>query len=101
MPIAELKAKLGEVVRGLDGRRALVITLNGKAAGVLMSPREFDRLTYERRFVALLRERLADADADAKAGRLLDGEEVFAELLAEADARVAAAKPAARRRTRR
>ena len=97
MPIAELKAKLGEVMRGLDARRPIVITLNGKAAGVLMSPREFDRLTYERRFVEVLRERLADADA----GPLLDGEEVFAELEAEADARIAASKPVARRSKRR
>lgn len=79
MPIAELKAKLGEVMRGLDARRPLVITLNGKAAGVLMSPREFDRLTYERRFVAMLRERLADAEA----GRVLTEEEVFDTLEAE------------------
>lgn len=79
MPIAELKAKLGEVVRGLGERRPLVITLNGKAAGVLMSPREFDRLTYERRFVAMVRAGLADAEA----GRVLTEAEVFDTLEAE------------------
>ncbi len=97
MPIAELKARFGEVVRELDARRPIVITLNGKAAGVLMSPREFDRLTYERRFVATMRERLADAEA----GPFLDGEQVFDELEAMADARIAASKPAAKRRKRR
>jgi prevent-host-death family protein len=79
MPIAELKARLGDVVRGLDDRRPLVITLNGKPAAVLMSPREFDRLTYHARFVAAVNEGLADVDA----GRTHDAEEVFDQLEAK------------------
>jgi prevent-host-death family protein len=77
MPIADLKANLSEVVRGLDARpRPLVITLNGKPAAVVMSPREFDRLTYHQRVVDAVNEGLADIEA----GRVYSDDEVFAEL---------------------
>lgn len=80
MPIAELKTNLSEVVRGLESRpRPLVITLNGKPAAVVMSPREFDRLTSQQRFVAAVGEGLADVEA----GRVYTDEEVFGELEAE------------------
>jgi prevent-host-death family protein len=79
IPIAELKAKLSEVVRGLDARpRPLVITLNGKPAAVVMSPREYDRLTYHARFVAAVNEGLADAEA----GRGISSDELRARLKA-------------------
>src|SRR4051812_37445860 len=80
MPIAELKANMSEVVRGLHERpRPLVITLNGKPAAVVMSPREYDQLAYRSRFVDAINEGLADA----RAGRVVDGDEAVAELLAE------------------
>ncbi len=89
IPIAELKAKLSEVVRGLDARpRPLVITLNGKPAAVVMSPREYDRLTYHQRFVASVNEGLADAEA----GRWITGDEMRARL------KVRYGQPAARKR---
>jgi len=73
IPIAELKAHLSEVVRGLDERgRPLVITLNGKPAAVVMSPREFDRLSYRERFLEAVHEGLADASA----GRSISDEEL-------------------------
>jgi prevent-host-death family protein len=60
VPIAELKAKLSEVVRGLDARaRPLVVTLNGKPAAVVMSPR-----------------------ADAAAGNVSTSDEVLARMRA-------------------
>lgn len=79
-PIAELKANLSEIVRGLEERpRPLVITLNGKPAAVGMSPREFDRLTYERKFIGAI----ADGLADDAAGDVYTDDEVFGELEAE------------------
>ncbi len=79
IPIAELKAKLSEVVRGLDARpRPLVITLNGKPAAVVMSPREYDRLTYHQRFIAAVNEGLADESA----GRFYTTDEVRARMKA-------------------
>jgi len=80
IPIAELKANMSEIVRGLDERpRPLVVTLNGKPAAVVMSPREYDLLSYRGRFV----EAVTDGLADAEAGRTYDTKQVFAELSAE------------------
>ena len=64
IPIAELKAHLSETVRGLEGRRPLIVTLNGKAAAVLMSPRAYDAMSSRARVTAAIREGLDDADAD-------------------------------------
>ncbi len=78
VPIGELKAHLSERIRELKGkRRPLVVTQNGKAAAVLLSPEEFDRLTAQSRFVAAVREGLGDHDAgriitDDQVGRRLD-----------------------------
>lgn len=80
IPVAELKANMSEIVRELDERpRPLVVTLNGKPAAVVMSPREYDQLSYRARFI----ESVTAGLADARAGRTLDGEQVFAELRRE------------------
>jgi prevent-host-death family protein len=80
IPIAELKANMSEIVRGLDERpRPLVVTLNGKPAAVVMSPREYDLLSYRARFV----EAVSGGLADAQAGRTVDGEHAVSELLRE------------------
>src|SRR5689334_1391707 len=60
IPIAELKAHLSDVVRGLEHRRPLVITLNGKPAAVIMSPKEYDRISYRERVLAKINEGLED-----------------------------------------
>jgi prevent-host-death family protein len=64
VPINELKAHLSERIRELrTRRRPLVVTQNGKATAVLLSPEEFDRLAGQARFVAAVREGLEQADA--------------------------------------
>lgn len=78
VPIAELKAHLSEKIRGLRARhRPLVVTQNGKAAAVLLSPEDFDRLTSQARFVAAVQDGLSDVDearviSDEVLGRRLD-----------------------------
>jgi prevent-host-death family protein len=72
IPIAELKANLSDVVRGLDRRRPLVITLNGKPAAVIMSPKEYDRISYRERVLAKINEGLRDVAE----GRTYSHEEV-------------------------
>jgi prevent-host-death family protein len=73
VPIGELKAHLSERIRELLGRRRpLIVTQNGKAAAVLLSPEEFDRLTSQARFVAAVQEGLDQADA----GRVVEHDEV-------------------------
>lgn len=80
IPIAELKANMSEIVRELDERpRPLVVTLNGKPAAVVMSPREYDRLSYQSRFI----DAVAAGLADVQAGRTYDGEQAISELMTE------------------
>jgi prevent-host-death family protein len=63
VPIAEFKAHLSEVVRGLPARRGpIVVTQNGRPAAVVLSPTEFDRLSYHARFVAAVDEGLDDIE---------------------------------------
>ena len=80
IPIAELKANMSEIVRGLDERpRPLVVTLNGKPAAVVMSPREYDLLSYQARFLDAVSEGLADVQA----GRTVDGDQAVSQLIDE------------------
>jgi antitoxin (DNA-binding transcriptional repressor) of toxin-antitoxin stability system len=54
----------------------VVITQNGKPAGVLVSPTEYDRLTERERFL----ESVALGLADAEAGRTMDTKELLRRL---------------------
>ena len=77
VPIAKFKARVSETVRGVRERgRPVVITQNGMPAAVLISAEDFDRLTYEARLVAAVREGLADVDA----GRVISDEQLGREL---------------------
>ena len=77
VPIAEFKAHMSEVVRGLRKRgRPVVITQNGKPAAVLLSPEEFDTLAYHARVVASVQQGLSEAEA----GKLISDEELGREL---------------------
>src|SRR5262245_33877658 len=70
IPSAEVEAIMSGIVRGLDERpRRLVVTLNGKPAAVVVSPREYDQLSYRARF----RDAVSDGLADVQAGRTVDG----------------------------
>ena len=73
VPMADFKVHASRYLRDLHANhRPLIITQNGKPAAVVMTPEEFDRLCYEREFVASVREGLADAEA----GRVLSSEEL-------------------------
>ncbi len=77
VPIAEFKAHVSEVVRGLRKRgRPVVITQNGKPAAVLLSPEEFDTLAYHAGVVASVQQGLSEAEA----GKLISDEELGQEL---------------------
>jgi prevent-host-death family protein len=79
LPLSELEGHASEIVENLRTRgRPTIITQDGKAAAVLMSPEEFDRLNYEGHVVAAIEQGLADADA----GRVVDDEELDAVLAA-------------------
>lgn len=64
LPIGEAKAHLSRILRELAERgRPVVITQNGRPAGVVVTPAEYDRLTYTDRLRAAVYEGLAQADA--------------------------------------
>lgn len=79
VPLGEFKARAATFLKHLASSGApLVITQNGRPAGVLLSPREFDRLQERHRFL----ESIAAGLADAEAGRFIDTEELRERLRA-------------------
>ena len=77
LPLSEFEGHASKIVGSMRARgRPMVITEGGKAAAVLISPEDFDRLSYEAHVVAAIEQGLADADA----GRVVDDEELDAVL---------------------
>jgi prevent-host-death family protein len=69
VPLGEFKAQAAKLLRKLgESGEPVVITQNGRPAGVLLSPREFDRIQDLQRFL----ESIAAGLADAEAGRVMD-----------------------------
>ncbi len=72
--VSDFKAQASEWLRQIAGSgHPLVITQNGKPAGVLLSPAAFDELSERQEFLAAVQEGMADEQA----GRSHTTEEVF------------------------
>ncbi len=83
IPLSDFKARASELLRNIARSGApIVITLNGRAAGVLLSPEDFDALTERAQFVGALTEGLADAES----GRFVDHQSMVAEATVRYDA---------------
>jgi prevent-host-death family protein len=77
IPVSVFKAKAAEWLRHLaESSEPVVITQNGKAAAVVLSPAAYDELTESSRFRAAVEQGLADVEA----GRVTPHEEVVAEM---------------------
>lgn len=77
LPIGEFKAHAAEVLRSIrTAARTVVITQNGRPAGVLISPEAFDALTERSRFVAAVEAGLAESEA----GQVVDDDALDTEL---------------------
>jgi prevent-host-death family protein len=64
VPVSDFKAQAADwLKRVADTGQPLVITQNGRAAGVLLSPAQFDALTERARFLEAVEAGLADSDA--------------------------------------
>lgn len=64
VPVSEFKAQAAEWLRKVGETGApVIVTQNGKPAGVLLSPQAFDQLTEQASFVAAVNAGLADAGA--------------------------------------
>ncbi|MGK5089909.1 type II toxin-antitoxin system Phd/YefM family antitoxin [Bdellovibrionota bacterium FG-2] len=74
--VAEFKDHAGAYLdRVQSSGHPIVITKNGKAAGVIVSPEEYDRI-YSERFMASVAKGVADGDA----GRVVSTEELERQL---------------------
>jgi prevent-host-death family protein len=77
IPVGELKKKLSHYLTNVRTTgHSLVITQNGKPAGVLISPAEFDKMVYKEAFIESVNRGLSDAEA----GRLYSTTEIKEEL---------------------
>jgi prevent-host-death family protein len=77
LPIGKFKTQASQVLRKLrEAQRPIVITQNGKPTAVLITPEEFDRLHERDRFLAAVREGLADSEA----GRVVEDKTLTREL---------------------
>jgi len=74
IPLGDFKSHAARYLKNLNG--PMVITQNGRPAGVLLSPADYDQLTERQLFL----ESLAAGLADAEEGRLLNGQQLQAEL---------------------
>jgi prevent-host-death family protein len=77
VPVGEFKGQAARWLRHVaESGQPVVITQNGKPAGVLVSPSEYDRLTERQRFL----ESVALGVADAEAGRTMNTKELLRRL---------------------
>ena len=77
VPLSDFKARASELLRRLAETGApIVITQNGRAAGVLLSPAEFDALTERIRLINAVGEGLKDA----RSGNIVTHESMVAEV---------------------
>ena len=77
VPLSDFKARASELLKRLAETGApIVITQNGRAAGVLLSPAEFDALTERIRFITAVAEGLEDA----RSGKVVTHESMVAEV---------------------
>ncbi len=67
--IREFKAQISRLLRRLaNGSSPLIVTQNGRAAGVVLAPAEYDRLCYREQLLGSVCARAVDANA----GRVMD-----------------------------
>lgn len=71
--LSDFKNHASKMLRQMQSsQRPIIITQNGRAAGVLISPAEFDLLSEQSRFVQAVQSGLSDVEQ----GRMLTEEEL-------------------------
>lgn len=76
IPISDLRQDVAEVLRQVsESREPLVITQRGRAAAVMLSVREYERVEYERRLLKAL----AMGEKEIEAGEGFDLDDVMEE----------------------
>ena len=63
IPVGKFKASLAKYLKDIQvHKNSLIITQNGKPAGVLISPKEFDKLRETKLFIDSISRGLSDAE---------------------------------------
>ena len=63
IPVGQFKASLAKYLKDIQvHKNSLIITQNGKPAGVLISPKEFDKLRETKIFIDSISRGLADSE---------------------------------------
>ena len=77
IPVGKFKTRISQWLRNIQNTgQPLIITQNGKPAGVLLSPKEYDELIYRKEFLDSIYRGLTDAEA----GKTYSTEEVLAQI---------------------
>jgi len=64
IPVGEFKTGISKWLRSIrDNKHPVVITQNGRPAGVLITPEEYDNLTYTRIFSESINRGITDINA--------------------------------------
>jgi len=64
VPISEFKSSLSKWLKNIQTTgQPLVITQNGRPAGVLLSPSEYDELVYKKHFLDSVERGVSDAES--------------------------------------
>ena len=78
IPVGQFKASLAKYLKDLQTRKnSLIITQNGKPAGVLVSPEEFDELRESKLFIDSISRGLANSEN----GEVLSTSQLRTELI--------------------
>ena len=65
IPVGEFKSGLSKYLRDVqETGHPLVITQNGRPAGVLLSPSDYDELVYRKSFLESVERGISDADSE-------------------------------------
>lgn len=63
IPVGQFKSNLAKYMKEIQmNRNSLIITQNGKPAGVLISPSEFDELRHTKMFINSISRGLSDSE---------------------------------------
>jgi prevent-host-death family protein len=77
VPVSEFKAQAADWLKAIAADDApVVVTQNGRPAAVVLSPRAYDQLTEQARFVSSVKEGITDVEA----GRVVDSGTLKAQL---------------------
>ena len=77
VPVAEFKVQISKYLNSIRSTgRPMVITQNGKPAGVLISPDDFDELVYQKSLI----ESISRGLSDIQNGNIFTTDELRAEL---------------------